>query len=139
MDISDTEEDIFDPTVTNKNLGGLFQANSGKSTNLKYEPPGQNGNQGPTPKAEPVSNVVTVVAYLWDGSNFKLFGKVGLTLMIKNDKAFLVLFKTKQQVISMVDLTIEPLKIEQQSANALSILDTQGVHSVKGKKFDENN
>ena len=56
--------------------------------------------------------------------------------MIKNDKAFLVLFKTKQQVVSMVDLTIEPLKIEQQSANALYSLDTQGAHSEKERKMN---
>ena len=138
MEISDTEEDIFDPKVSNKNLGGLFQVNPGKSTDLKYEAPGQNNSQVSTPKPEPAptSNVVTVVAYLWDGSTFKLFGKIGVTLMIKNDKAFLVLFKTKQQVVSMVDLTIEPLKIEQQSANALYSLDTQGAHSEKERKMN---
>ena len=46
--------------------------------------------------------------------------------MLKDDKAMLVLFKSKQQMISMVDLSQEPLKVEQHSSNVIVVLDSQG-------------
>ena len=80
---------------------------------------------------------VVVNAFLWDGSVYKPFGKLGLTFMLKDDKAMLVLFKSKQQMISMVDLSQEPLKVEQHSSNIIVVLDSQG-RAWSLQMFDEN-
>ena len=57
--------------------------------------------------------------------------------MLKDDKAMLVLFKSKQQMISMVDLGLESLKVEQHSTNVITVLDSQG-RAWSLQMLDEN-
>ena len=128
------DEDIFSPTPNSNNgLDGLFHQNqkksqkSGSSQDLKYQAPTKNETNSKSIEAQEFTPPPPVVinAFTWDGKTYKPVGKLGLTLMSKENQAFMIIFKSKQQVLSRTDLTLEQLKIEQHSANVLGTLDAQ--------------
>ena len=49
-------------------------------------------------------------ASTWDGKSYKPVGKLGLTLMANDNQAYMVLFKSKTQVLSRTDLKVEQMK-----------------------------
>ena len=68
---------------------------------------------------------VIVTAFAWDGKAYKPVGKVGLAILTKEEKPLMVLYKSKQQTLSTLDLSQEQLKVEHQSENVLGTLDMQ--------------
>ena len=138
IDDSNDDEDIFSPTSNTKKSGldGLFiqkqnkkSEKSGSPTqSLKYQAPTKND-----PKQKSTENLdsynppapIVINAFTWDGKAYKPVGKLGLTLMTKDEQAFMILFKSKQQVLSRTDLNQENLKIEQHSTNLIGTLDAQ--------------
>ena len=68
---------------------------------------------------------VIVTAFTWDGKAYKPVGKVGLAILTKEEKPLMVLYKSKQQTLSTLDLSQEQLKVEHQSENVLGTLDMQ--------------
>ena len=68
---------------------------------------------------------VIVTAFAWDGKAYKPVGKVGLAILTKEGKPLMVLYKSKQQTLSTLDLSQEHLKVEHQSENVLGTLDMQ--------------
>ena len=117
-DSLDGDEDIFTPG--SNSLNDLFKEQ-------KRPPVEIPSHEAPAPKriGANTSSVVIVDAFTWDGAAYQPVGKLGLTLVLKEDKAFMVLFKSKQQTLSMVDITLDQLKIEQHSDILLGTLDSQ--------------
>lgn len=115
------DEDIFTPV--NSSLDGLFtgqkKAPAEASSSLKYQAPMKNEEKSAS------KSVVIVNAFTWDGAAYQPVGKLGLTLALKDEKAFVVLYKSKQQTLFMLDITLEQLKIEQHSDISLGTLDSQ--------------
>ena len=96
IDDSNDDEDIFSPTTNTKKSGldGLFIQKSEKAGNpaesLKYQAPTKND-----PKQKSNENLdnyvppapIVINAFTWDGKAYKPVGKLGLTLMAKDDQA----------------------------------------------------
>ena len=79
------------------------------------------------PNEEKTKNSQTFIvnAFAWDGKNYKAVGKVGLALIFKDKKPLMILYKSKQQTLSTLDLAQEHIKLEQQSENVIGTLDQQ--------------
>ena len=126
--IDDSAEDIFSPTNSNS-LNGLF-GQSNTNSDLKYQAPKKPSEETPKEPKPPKENVkksesFIVLAFAWDGQAYKPVGKVGLAIVAQEEKALMVLYKSKQQTLSTLDLSQEHLKVEQQSENVLGTLDMQ--------------
>ena len=129
------DEDIFSPSPSG--LGNLFNPGSKSKSNLKYQAPSKKTPEfkNDTDKTEVEhqdvganeTNPYTAIvgAFTWDGKTYKPIGKLGLVLMTQNSKPLMVLFKSKQQVLSSTDLSLEDLKVEQHAPNVLGTLDVQ--------------
>ena len=108
IDDSNDDEDIFSPTSNTKKSGldGLFvQKQSKKSEksghpaeSLKYQAPTKND-----PKQKSNENLdnynppapIVINAFTWDGKAYKPVGKLGLTLMAKDDQAQYIYLDSK--------------------------------------------
>ena len=128
--IDNSAEDIFSPTASN-GLNGLFnQPNSNSSENLKYQAPKKTIEEKPKNASNTSKPTFMVNAHAWDGKSYKPIGKVRLTIISKDGTSLMVLYKSKQQTFSTIDLSQEPMKIEYQSENVLGTLDQQVVPTV---------
>ena len=94
----------------------------------------------PQQQATPTQMVIAK-AFLWNSVKrypaYEYFGKLGLSFMLKDDKAILALFKSNQQMISMVDLGLESLKVVQHFSDVIRLVDSQG-RAWSLQMFDEN-
>ena len=87
------------------------------------------------------TQMVIAKAFLWNSVKrypaYEYFGKLGLSFMLKDGKAILALFKSNQQMISMVDLGLESLKVVQHFSDVIRLVDYQG-RAWSLQMFDEN-
>ena len=136
-DDNDDGEDIFQPSQ-----GGLSNLFRGKSaatasgsgsaspatSSLKYQAPKQSDVVVAEQKQQPEVNnqpPTVVNAFAWDGKAYKPFGKAGLTLVEKESKTWLVLFRSKQQTLSMLDLASDKYNLQIMSDKVISYIDSQ--------------
>ena len=136
--LDDSAEDIFSPAASN-GLNGLFNhANSSSAADLKYQAPKKTVEEKPE-RPKPTNKPSFIVsAYAWDGKSYKPIGKVGLTIVSRDETSLMVLYKAKQQTLSTIDLKQEPLKIEHQSENVLGTLDQQVTGSLNFRAVNYN-
>ena len=108
IDDSNDDEDIFSPTSNTKKSGldGLFVQKQNKKSeksghpaeSLKYQAPTKND-----PKQKSTENLdnyvppapIVINAFTWDGKAYKPVGKLGLTLMAKDDQAQYIYLDSK--------------------------------------------
>ena len=108
IDDSNDDEDIFSPISNTKKSGldGLFVQKQNKKSeksghpaeSLKYQAPTKNDTKQKS--TENLDNYVppapiVINAFTWDGKAYKPVGKLGLTLMAKDDQAQYIFLECK--------------------------------------------
>lgn len=126
--LNDNSDDIFEPSGNkSKGLGALFASTTEDPRSLKYEAPKKPSEDTDVQQ----KNTPTVVnAFLWDANsrNYKAIGKAGLAIVVPGSKdstpgPLLVLFRSKQQPLSKLDLADVRLKFNIQSDHQAGFVD----------------